>query len=125
QKLLVRACLRVVTAVRAVVLRLRNLDVRRYAEAVDRAAGRRVVARRGDTDGTVILQRQGRLDRSLSIGPGAQEGRPVVILEGGGDDLGGRRRSAVDQNDHGETVGKVTGLRVELPVASRTSPLCR
>src|SRR5690606_31667715 len=71
---------------------LDHLDVRVDALGLDRASRRREVARRGQPERAVGTQRDDRLHRALAEGPGADDGRAAMILEGAGDDLGRRRR---------------------------------
>jgi len=80
-------------------------DVRHDALGLDRAARRRVVARRGQLDGGALGQGQHGLDRALAEGLGAHHHRPFVVLQGAGDDFRGRGRAAVDQHHHRHGLG--------------------
>src|SRR5690606_23334049 len=87
-------------------------DVGCDAERLDRAPGRRVVARGRESHGTVILHRDDRLHRSLAEALGADDDRPPVVLQGAGDDLRGRGGTAVDQHDDRLAAGKIARRRV-------------
>ncbi len=79
---------------------LQDLDVGLDALGLDRAARRRVVARRGQAQRAVVLaERDDGLHRALAERARADDGRALVVLQRAGDDLGGRGRAAVDQHD--------------------------
>ena len=81
---------------------------------LDRAAGRRVVARRGQPERAVALaERDDGLHRALAERAGADDGRALVVLQRAGDDLGRRGRAAVDQDDDRLALGEVAGAGVE------------
>ena len=78
-------------------------------EPVDVLARGAVVAGDGQLeDAVAVLELEDVLDRPLAVGPLADDRGPVVVLEAGRDDLGGRGRVLVDQDDHREVfVGPV------------------
>src|SRR3712207_9018806 len=59
----------------------RSEEVRRDALGLDRAALRRVVARRGELDRGVGRQRQDRLHAALAEGLGADDRGALVVLQ--------------------------------------------
>uniref|UniRef100_A0A0N4ZL51 PE-PGRS family protein n=1 Tax=Parastrongyloides trichosuri TaxID=131310 RepID=A0A0N4ZL51_PARTI len=89
-----------------------DLQIRLDADLLDRPTRRRVVARRGDRQGAVAAaaQRDHRLHRSLAEAGQADHRRPLLILQGAGDDLGRRGRAVVDQHHHRQTAGQVARL---------------
>src|SRR5690606_16122217 len=62
-------------------------DVRVDARGLDRSVVGRVIARRGQSHGSVRAKRDDRLHRSLAEGARAHEGCALVVLQGAGDDL--------------------------------------
>ena len=72
-----------------------------------RAAGGRVVARRGQPHGAVARQRDHGLHRALAEAARADQHRPVLVLQRAGDDLAGRGRAAVDQHHQRQAAGDV------------------
>src|ERR1700704_4022757 len=93
---------------------LQDLDVGRDALGLDRLAGRREVARRGEAKRAVAgAERNDGLHRALAERAGADDGRALLVLQGAGHDLGGRSRAAVDQDDQRLALGEVAGARVE------------
>src|SRR6516165_10262921 len=93
---------------------LEHVDVRRNALGLDRTARRREIARRGQPQGTVAgTERDDGLHRALAERTGAHQGRPPVILQRAGDDLGGRGRAAVDQDDDRLALGEIARLCTE------------
>src|SRR6185437_10850753 len=79
---------------------LHHLDVRRDALGLDRAAGRCVVTRAGQPQRAVVAaERDDGLDGPFAERLRAEDGRALLILERTGDDLRGRGRAAVDEND--------------------------
>src|SRR5690242_4993863 len=76
---------------------LQHLDVGRDALGLDRAAGRRVVARGGEPQGAVVAaERNDGLHRALAERARAEDGGTLLILQRAGDDLGRGGRAAVD-----------------------------
>ena len=57
-------------------------------------------------------ERDDGLHRALAERARADDGRPLVVLQRAGDDLGGRGRAAVDQHDDLLAVGDVARTRV-------------
>src|SRR6185312_12870141 len=93
---------------------LHHLDVRRDALGLDRASGRRVVARRGQPQRAVAgAERDDGLHRALAERARAENGRALVVLQGARDDLGRRSRAAVDQDDERFALDQVAGPRIE------------
>src|SRR5262249_55415672 len=93
---------------------LQDLDVGRDALGLDRAPGRREVARRGEPQRAVAgAERNDGLHRALAERAGADNGRALVILQRASHDLGGRSRAAVDQHDDRLPLGQVAGAGVE------------
>ncbi len=97
----------VVLALQIVGHVLEDLDVGLDALGLDRAARRRVVARRRQPQRAVLAERHDRLHGALAEGAGADQRRALVILQGAGDDLGRRGRAAVDQHDQRLAAGEV------------------
>ena len=58
-------------------------------------------------------ERNDGLHRTLAEGPGADDGRALVVLQRAGDDLGGRCRAAIDQHNDRLALGHVAGPGVE------------
>ena len=92
---------------------LHDLGIGIDALGLDRAAGRRVVPCRRQPDGAVAAERNDGLDGALAERAGAENRRALVVLQGAGDDLRGRGRTAVDEDDQRLALGEVAGLRVE------------
>ncbi len=90
----------------------RDLQVRLDADLLDRAARRRVVARRGDRQGAVLAaaQRDHRLHRPLAETGQADDRRPLLILQGARHDFRRRGRAVVDQHHHRQAAGQVARL---------------
>ena len=104
----------VVLALQIVGHVLENLDVGLDALGLDRAARRRVIARRGQAQRAVLAERHDGLHGALAERARADQRRALVILQRAGDDLRGRGRAAVDQHDQRLAVGEVAaGPRVE------------
>ena len=79
---------------------------------LDRAARRRVVARRGQPQRAVaVAERDDGLHRALAEGARAEDGRALVVLQRAGDDFRRRGRAAVDQHDDRLAVGDVARAR--------------
>ena len=93
--------------------RLLHLDVGHDAFGLDRGSCGRVIARGGQADRAVAGQRHDGLDRALAEPLGPHHDRPVMILQGSGDDLRGGRRTTIDQDDHRPTFDQVAAARVE------------
>src|ERR1700754_1612916 len=72
-----------------------DLDVGLDAFLLDRAARRREVERRGETDGAAAGHLHDGLHRALAERAGAENDRPLVVLQGAGHDLRSRGRAAV------------------------------
>src|SRR5215207_8998550 len=83
------------------------------ALGLDRASGRREVARRGEPHRPVAAERDDGLHRALAERPRAEHRRALVVLQGTRDDLRGRGRAAVDQHDELLALGEVAGLGAE------------
>src|SRR5262245_17963116 len=93
---------------------LEDLDIRRDAAGLDRAAGRGEVARGGEPQRAVALpKRDDGLHRSLAERARSDDGRALVILQRAGDDFRRRGRAAVDQDDDRLALGDVAGPGVE------------
>ena len=88
-----------------------ELDVGRDAAMVDGGAGGRVVERGGELEGAILAERQHRLHRALAEGGAAHERRAVIILEGAGDDLGGRGGAAVHQHHDRRALQRIARRR--------------
>ena len=86
---------------------LLDQNVRRDAEALDRAAGRRVVARRGQAKGAVVAHRDDGLHRAFAEAAGAEDDGAAMVLQRAGDDLARRGGAAVDQHDQRQAAGHV------------------
>ena len=89
-------------------------DIRLDAGRLDRAARRRVVARRGQPHRAVgaARQRDDGLHRAFAERARAHDGRALMILQGAGNDLGGRGRAAIDQHDDRLAVDEVAAACV-------------
>src|SRR5579872_603315 len=92
--------LRIVLALQIVRHILEDLDVGIDALGLNRAAGWRVVTRRGQPQCAILAERDDRLHRALAEGARADQRRALMILQGAGDDFGGRGGAAVNQHDH-------------------------
>src|SRR5512146_3488748 len=66
---------------------------------MDRPATRRIPLRRGHLELVAVGQRVDGLNEPLAERRRPEDQRAIVILERTGDDLRGRRRSAVDEHD--------------------------
>ena len=75
-----------------------NFDVRIDPARLDRPSRRREVERGGEMQ-RPVAERDRRLHRSLAERSRPDQGRPLEILQRAGDDLGRRRRAAVDEDD--------------------------
>src|SRR5690242_1216009 len=94
---------------RALAARRQDDEVGRDAAILDRVAGWRVVERGRQPDRAAAVERNDGLDRTLAEAAGAENLRPLALLERAGDDLGRRGRSAVGQYDRrhaGEAVAR-------------------
>src|SRR5215475_8836824 len=93
---------------------LQRLDIGHDALGLDRAAGRREVARRGEPQRAVAAaERDDGLHRALTERARAENGRALVVLQGAVDDFRRRGGAAVDQHDDRLALGEVAGARVE------------
>ena len=91
-----------------------DLDIGRNALGLDRAAGRREIARRGQAQRAVAgAQRDDGLHRALAERARADERGALVILQRAGDDFRGRRRAAIDQDDDRLALGQIARVGVE------------
>ncbi len=100
--------------------RVLDHDVRLDAQGLDRAAARRVVARRGELDGRVVAERHDGLHRALAERLRAHDLRALVVLQRAGDDLGGGRRAAVHEDDHRNALHRLR-QRLQHVVAAATA----
>ena len=105
--------LQVVLALELIGHVLQHDDVGLDALGLDRAARRRVVARRGQPQRAIVLaERDDRLHRALAERTGADQRRALVVLQRAGNDLRSRRRAAVDEHHHGLALGNVDRPRI-------------
>ena len=87
---------------------LEHGDVGLDALGLDRTARGRVIARRGQAQGAVVLaERNDGLDRALAEGARAEQRRALVVLQGAGHDFRSRGRAAVDQHHQRLAMGEV------------------
>ena len=94
--------------------------------ALDAAAGRGIVARRGETYLTAVGEGHHALDETLAERAATDECAAVPILDGAGDDFGGRGGAFVDEDDEGVWVFAVgaevaAAVGVEVLVGSATA----
>src|SRR5215208_3651196 len=94
--------------------RLRRADVRDDAAGGDVAAGRCPVRGDGQLQRSSRRQAVDLLHERLPEGRLADDERTAVVMERGGDDLGGTRAAAVDEHDDGKT-----GFRARASVDER------
>ena len=93
---------------------LQHLDVGHDTLRLDRSARRREVARGGERQRAMAgTERDDGLHRALAERTGADQGRPLVIMQGAGHDLRGGCRTAVDQNDERLALGEIAAVRRE------------
>ena len=78
---------------------LLDLDIRLDALGLDRGVRWRVIARRCQANGAFRSERNDGLNRTLAKRPGAENGRPFVILQSACNDFGSRCRAAIDQDN--------------------------
>jgi hypothetical protein len=90
------------------VLRRRDRDIGHDALRLDGASRRRVIKVGGDPQSALARERDDRLHRSLAKAPRPHHGGARVVLQGAGDDLGGRGRGTVDEDDHRRSGEPVT-----------------
>src|SRR5579864_327480 len=91
---------------------LQHLDIGHDALGLDRLAGRRVVARRGQAQRAIAAaERNDGLHRSLAERAGADQRRALVVLQRAGDDFRRRSRAAIDQDDERLALGEVARMR--------------
>ena len=84
-------------------------------DGLDAAAGGCVVFGRRDFELAVIGERPDALHKALAIGACADDGGAVHVLQGAGNDLRGRSRPGIDQNDKGDPeVHRIAGGLVHL-----------
>src|SRR6266480_2934174 len=80
---------------------LKNLDIGRDSFRLNRTTRWREVTCRGQAQGAVARpERNNRLYRAFAESARPDDGRPLVILQGAGDDLGCGSGTTVDQHDH-------------------------
>src|SRR2546423_4359016 len=84
-------------------------DVGVDAARLDRAAGRRVIARRRQAHRAMTGERDDRLHRALPEGLRADQDRAVMILQRASDDFTRRGGAAIDQHRYRQTARDVTG----------------
>ena len=94
------------------VAELRDGDVRLDSAGLNRAARRRVVARRGQPERAVGAGLHDGLDRALAEALLAHDQRAAVILERAGDDFGRRSGAGIGQHDHRKAVRHVAGTGI-------------
>src|SRR3984893_12686374 len=93
---------------------LQDLDVRRDAFGLNRAAGRSEVPRRGQPQSPIAeTKRNDGLHRPLSERACTDDRRAPVILQSTSPDLGGESRAAVDQHDNGLALGEIARACIE------------
>src|SRR6516225_7192715 len=120
-----RFALRLILALELVRDRLEHADIGFDALRLDRAARRRVVARRGQRDAPAIIDRDDRLHRALAEGSRAEKRRALLILQRARDDLGRRGRAAIDQHDEALALGDVAVMGVPAHGIVRAAPARR
>src|SRR5918993_1454043 len=91
---------------------LRNGNVRVDAAGLNRAARRRVIARRGQPESRLRTHDLHRLDRALAEAAFAQNERAMVVLQGSSDDLRRGGAAGVDQDDDRKAMGHVARSRI-------------
>src|SRR2546423_7443990 len=84
-------------------------DIGVDAARLDRAAGRRVIARRRQAHRAMTGERDDRLHRALPEGLRADQDRAVMILQRASDDFTRRGGAAIDQHRYRQTARDVTG----------------
>ena len=94
-------------------------------DALNRAAARRIPARRRQLEARFGRQPPERLYQTLSEGRRAHEHGPVVILQRAGDDLRRARRPAVDDDDDGQARPLLWVFIIELVRGARCAPARR
>src|SRR6266436_6778268 len=77
----------------------------------------------GQPDRPAAAERDDALDRTLAKGLGAEQNRPVVVLQGSGDELGLARGAAVDERHHRQPLGDLTWGGADPLDARRFAPL--
>src|SRR5690606_11461479 len=92
-------------------------DIRLYALGLDGAAVGRVIRCGGELQRAVVVQWQYRLYRALAEAVGTHDHRPATVLQGTGNDLRGRGRTAVDQHHQGHITAGVGGRGIEAQLA--------
>ncbi len=86
-------------------------DVGLYTQAVDRAPGRRQIARSRELDGRAFAERHHGLHGTFAVCRLADDARAVMILQRSGHDLGRRGRAAIHEHDRRHTFEQVAGVR--------------
>ena len=71
-------------------------------DGLDTAAGGRIILGGRHLQLPVIWQGADALDQALPVGPGADDGRPVIVLERAGNDFGRGGRAGIHQHDDGQ-----------------------
>src|SRR5262249_33569159 len=79
--------------------------------AMNRAAARRIPFARGELEVVAAVERVDGLYEPLAERRRAEDERAIVILERAGDDLGGRRRAAVEEHDERNLAIEMPALR--------------
>ena len=102
----------------------RHFDVRDDALSLNLAAVRREVQRRGELQGAIIVQWQHGLYRALAEAISAHQHATLVILQGTGDDFGGRGAAAVDQHDQGHVFAGVGRIGIEAQFGVGDASFC-
>ena len=84
-------------------------NIRRNAFGLNRAARRRVIARRCQTQGSVAAQRNDGLHGPFSERACAHQSGALVILQSACDNFRGRGRPTIDHDDNRLAIGQITG----------------
>ena len=87
-------------------------DIRLDALCLNGPACGRVVAGGRQADCPVRTERNDGLHGTFAEGPGADNGRPLMVLQGTRDDLRGRRRSAIDEHHDRLAIGNIARARI-------------
>ena len=88
---------------------------------LDAAPGRGVVAGDGEADHGVIRQGDGTLHEALAEGAPTDDHAAIPVLHGAGDDLAGRGRRFVDEDDEAAVLEVARGRGLRL-LARRVAP---
>ena len=81
--------------------------IRRHAIALDGFARGREIQRGGEPQRPGIVDGHDRLHRAFAEGFGAEHQGAAVLLQGGGDDFGGRGGAGIGQDDDGRAIGDI------------------